>query len=98
MAEEEEAKAGLVGKGTQYPKTAAKPAATAEFSQTYRLVCWPPTPSDEQLVKAVENWQEDARTAGLVPSKTAYTKVKGEGGITYVTVTGRVKKASAKES
>jgi hypothetical protein len=99
MAEEEkddEAQAGLVEKGGEYSKTKAKSASTSEFSKTYRLQIWPPTPSDETLAEVVELWQSDAREQGLVPAKTADTKVSGEGGLTFVEVTGRVKKAADK--
>jgi hypothetical protein len=97
MAEEEdEAQAGLVEKNEDYPKTKAKPTSTSEYSKVYRHQIWPPTPDEETLAGAVEQWQADAREAGLVPAKTADTEVRGEGGLTFITVTGRVKKAADK--
>lgn len=97
MAEEDEATAGLVQKGSEYPKTQAKVGSTTEFSQTYSLTMWPPHPSDDDLADAVKSWQDDARERGLTPAKTAETEVSGEGGLTFIKVTGRVRKAASKE-
>jgi len=95
--EEEEVEAGLVNKGQEYPKTQAKPASTSEYSRDYRFEVWPPSPSEEHFEQALEQWQADARAAGLVPAKTANMSAIGEGGLMFINVTGRVKKA-AKES
>jgi hypothetical protein len=97
MAEEDEATAGLVEKGSEYPKTQAKPGSTSEYTQTYRLQMWPPNPTDDDLAAAVKNWQDDARRSGLTPAKTADTEVSGEGGLMFIKVTGRVRKAASKE-
>jgi hypothetical protein len=90
---EEEAQAGLVDKGKDYPKTTAKAASTTEYSKTYRLHVWPPTLSEEDLAKHAAQLQADARAEGLVPARTVDVIVDGEGGITFVTCTTRVKKA-----
>jgi hypothetical protein len=98
MAEEDEAKAGLVNKGKDYPKTSAKPTSTAEFVRTFQFLVWPPTPDDEHFESALAQWQDAARAEGLMPAKTADMTVTGEGGLTFIEVVGRVKKATAKES
>jgi len=97
MAEEDEAVAGLVEKGSEYPKTQAKSGSTSEYSQTYSFQIWPPHPTDDVLATAVKSWQDEARQLGLTPAKTAQTEVSGEGGLTFIKVTGRVRKAASKE-
>jgi hypothetical protein len=94
MADEDEAVAGLVGKNQEYPKTQAKVPSTSEFSQTYQFQIWPPNPSEDDLAAAVQSWQNDARQAGLAPSKNTSIDISGEGGLTFIKVTGRVRKAS----
>lgn len=95
MPEEDEAKAGLVAKGSEYPKSQADVAAVSEYSKTYRFMLWPPTPSDEQIANAIQNWRDDAKQLGLATSKNVVTNVSGNGGYTFIEVTGRVRKASS---